>query len=83
MNDIKNTPVPGLNDLADFEDITFPYHRILNWARNDDGGGLPDVSAEPFAAWLNQEWSDYDDGSGKMTNEDVLKGALAFWTGQA
>jgi len=73
----------NLNAVADFESAVFGYFDMLVWAKADGGGGLPDVSARPFAAWLDGSWNDYDDGEGKLTNEDVLKGALAFWTGRA
>jgi hypothetical protein len=72
-----------ITDLADFEDDGFDYYKIKNWTESDTGGGLPAVSAQPFANWINNQWNDFDDGSGTQTNEDVLKGALAFWTGQA
>lgn len=78
-----NTEIPGLNETADFEDDGFPYHRILNWAQSDKGAGLPYVSAQPFANWLDNNWNDYDDGTGSQTNEDILKGALDFWTGRS
>jgi hypothetical protein len=59
------------------------FEDIRTWAAHDSGGGLPDVAALPFAAWLDAVWSDYDDGEGTQTNDDVLKGALAYWTGSA
>lgn len=74
MNDIKA--------LADFGDTTFDEDAILAWAQSDKGGGLPGCSAAPFAGWLDRDWNDYDDGSGTRTNEDVLKDALAYWTGR-
>ncbi len=75
--------VSGLTSLANFEDDGFAYFKILNWADSDTGGGLPYVSALPFAHWLNNAWNDFDDGEGKLTNEDVLKGALDHWTGKS
>ena len=71
-----------VTDLADFEDAVFGYRLIKEWAMSDEGGGLPSVSARPFAAWIDSEWNGFDDGSGTQTNEDILKGALDFWRGQ-
>lgn len=71
-----------LSAHADFEEAMFDMDDILEWAQTDTGGGLPYVSAQPFASWLDSVWSDYDDGTGDQTNEDVLKGALSFWTGR-
>lgn len=70
-----------ITDPADFETTSFGYFEMLAWATSDTGGGLPDVSARPFAAWLDGVWNQFDDGSGTQTNEDVLKGALSDWTG--
>lgn len=68
--------------LADFEDgDAFDRTDIEEWA--DITGNLPTVSAHEFARWLDREWNDYDDSSGTQTNEDVLKGALAYWKGEA
>lgn len=71
----------NLSDLADFQDDNFDEAAILKWAMSDTGGDLPRVSARPFASWLNEEWNSFSDDSGTLTNEDVLKGALAHWTG--
>lgn len=67
--------------LADFVDDNFDENAIRNWAT--ETGHLPDVSAFPFASWLNSAWNDFDDDSGAQTNEDILKGALEFWTGRS
>lgn len=68
--------------LADFEDgEAFDRAAIEFWA--DTTGNLPTISAHEFARWLDREWNDYDDGSGTQTNEQILKGALEFWTGRA
>ena len=72
-----------ITDLADFEGQVFDKSEILAWATSDQGGGLPSVSARPFAAWLDGMWNQYSDESGTQTNEDVLKGALSFWTGRS
>lgn len=72
-----------LSALADFEEDQFDEAAMVKWALSDTGGGLPAVSAHPFASWLNAEWNDYDDGTGTQTNEDVLKGAWEFWTGRS
>lgn len=72
-----------LSALADFDDDMFDEGAILDWALSDTGGGLPEVSARPFARWLNNEWNDFADESGAQTNEDVLKGALMHWMGDA
>jgi hypothetical protein len=70
-----------VTDIAEFGDEEFDYYKIKNWALADDGGGLPEVSAQPFANWINNAWNEFDDESGTQTNEDVLKGALDYWTG--
>lgn len=67
--------------LADFENGDFGRSMIEEWA--DVTGGLPAVSAHAFAQWLDGAWNDYNDESGTQTNEDVLKGALAYWRGDA
>jgi hypothetical protein len=73
-----------ITDLADFEDPDqFGQPEIFKWATSDTGGGLPAVSALPFSSWIDNQWNEYDDGSGTQTNEDVLKAAVAFWTGRA
>lgn len=72
----------NVTDLAEFEVGLFGYNLIKRWALSSTGGGLPEVSARPFATWLHDSWNDFDDGSGTMTNEVILKGALAFWKGE-
>lgn len=72
-----------ITDVADFNEAVFGYFEMLKWAESSSGGGLPNVSARPFAAWLDGIWRDFDDSSGTQTNEDILKGAVAFWTGRA
>lgn len=70
-----------ITDPADFEKNVFGYDLIKEWALSDAGGSLPDVSARPFATWLDFTWNDFGDESEIQTNEDVLKGALEHWTG--
>lgn len=53
---------------------------IREWA--EDEGGLPAVSARPFAVWLDEVFYEWNEG-GDFTNEDVLKGARAHWVGEA
>lgn len=67
-----------ITDLAEFENAEFTENDIVDWALDH----LPQPSASAFAAWLDHIWSDYDDGSGTQTNEDILKGALAYWCGE-
>lgn len=55
-------------------------HDIREWAEGD--GGLPAVSARPFATWLDEIFYDWNEG-GELTNGDVLKGARAHWVGEA
>lgn len=73
----------NITDLAEFEDEVFDERDILDWATSDTGGGLPRVSAEPFAAWLNNTWNEYSDEDREQTNEEVLKSALDHWTGRS
>jgi len=47
-----------------------------------DVGELPEVSAGPFAAWIYENWNDWNE-DGELTNGQVLAGALAHWRGQA
>lgn len=76
---------PKLTDPADFDGPVseFDFKLILEWALADGGGGLPSVSARPFAAWLDENWNEFDDGEDKLTNKDVLEGALGHWTGRS
>ena len=74
---------PKLTDPADFEKQAFGFDLIYAWALADGGGGLPAVSARPFAVWLDDEWNEFDDGEDKLTNKDVLEGALEHWTGRS
>ena len=80
---MQDTTRTALGRPADFETTAFGYARIKEWAVSDKGGGLPLVSAQPFANWLNNEWNDFDDGEGKLTNADVLYGAWKHWTGRS
>ena len=59
-----------------------PYSMILEWAISmlPNHGNLPGVSAQPFANWLNNQWSDFTDDD-ELTVEDVLKGAIVDWCG--
>jgi hypothetical protein len=73
-----------LTDLAvfhgdDSHGDAFSYTEIKKWALEY----LPEVSASPFATWLDQVWDDYDDDSGTQTNGAILQGALSFWTGRS
>lgn len=45
-------------------------------------GQLPGESAEPFASWANEVWFDFNDGSGTMTNGQIIAGMLAYWRGK-
>lgn len=63
---------PGVKALA--------RNDIREWA--EDAGGLPAVSARPFAAWLNEVFYEWNE-DGELTNEQVLKGARAHWVGEA
>lgn len=73
----------NITDLAEFEDEVFDEKDILDWATSGTGGGLPDVSAQPFAAWLNNTWNEFGDEDREQTNEEVLKSALDHWTGRS
>lgn len=42
---------------------------------------LPAVSARPFAAWLHQDWNDWNE-DGALTNGEVISGALDYWRGK-
>lgn len=53
---------------------------IVDWASEPSGGGLPEPSATAFAEWLDEEVCTFNE-DGDKTNEDVLKGALSYWTG--
>jgi hypothetical protein len=45
-----------------------------------DAGELPSHSAQPFAAWLADAWTDFNE-DGDKTNGQVIAGALADWRG--
>jgi len=72
---------PKITGPADFEKQAFGFDLIYAWALSD--GGLPAVSARPFAVWLDENWNEFDDGEDKLTNKDVLEGALEHWTGRS
>lgn len=44
-------------------------------------GELPEESARPFAAWLDEAWNEWNE-DGRLTNGEVIAGALAYWRGQ-
>lgn len=74
----------ALAEMEDGEDRpgvkSLTVHDIREWAEGD--GGLPAVSARPFATWLNEVFYDWNE-DGEATNEQVLKGARAYWVGEA
>ncbi|TVZ96507.1 hypothetical protein [Streptomyces sp. BK340] len=43
---------------------------------------LPPYSARPFSAWLYETWNEFN-ADGKLTNGQVIAGALADWRGNA
>lgn len=43
---------------------------------------LPPVSARPFAAYIDENWFNYNEEPGDLTNEKLIEGALAYWRGQ-
>lgn len=43
---------------------------------------LPKESAIPFAAWADDVWTEYNDGSESQTNGEIIQGMLAYWRGQ-
>jgi hypothetical protein len=45
--------------------------------------GLPNVSAYPFAAWLQNAWFDFiDPDSPETTNGQIVYGAVQHWIGK-
>lgn len=46
-----------------------------------DLAALPEESARPFAAWLDEYWNSWNEGEDKTLGE-VFAGALAYWRGQ-
>jgi hypothetical protein len=65
---------PGVKALSTYD--------IREWAEDPHGGGLPAVSADAFAKWLDGVFYDWSE-DGETTNEDILKGARAHWVGEA
>jgi hypothetical protein len=43
---------------------------------------LPPESARPFASWLYEVWTSFNE-DGDKTNRQVIDGALAHWRGYA
>lgn len=80
---MSGTATPGLTSLASFQVIDFTQEMVRQWAVAESGGGLPAVSADAFAQWLNEVWNGFDDGTGTQTNEDILTGAWKSWTGRS
>lgn len=69
-----------LKSLATFEGPeTFSRAQIWRWALS---AGLSRPAADAFAKWLDVDWNQYDDGSGTLTNEDVLESALIERSGR-
>ena len=58
------------------EDMIFDYV-------TGEENALPEYSARPFAAWLDENWSQYTDDprEGLLTNRDVIASALVDWCG--
>jgi hypothetical protein len=46
-----------------------------------DTAALPEESARPFAAWLDECWNEWNEDEDKTVGE-VIAGALAYWRGQ-
>lgn len=51
---------------------------ILDYIRRENE--LPDYSAVPFAAWINESWFQYSEPE-TLTNKEVIDGALMDWCG--
>lgn len=81
---MNRTLLKALAEMEDGDDRpgvkALTLNDIREWA--EDEGGLPAVSARPFAAWLNEVFYSFNE-DGECTNEDVLKGARAHWVGEA
>ena len=45
-----------------------------------DNNELPEYSARPFAAWLDNNWFEYSEPETR-TNKEVIDGALVDWRG--
>lgn len=43
---------------------------------------LPRQSARPFSEYVIENWFDYNEEPGDLTNEKLIDGALEFWRGQ-
>jgi hypothetical protein len=70
-----------LENLANFGEADFDQDMIRDWAKSDDGGGLPYPSALAFSVWLDSGWNEFEDPEQDQTNLDVLTSGLSEWTG--
>lgn len=71
-----NTIADDGNDIPGAQpvDATMIYDYVLDTE-------LPPQSAEPFAFYADDVWYEYNDGSGTMTNGQIIAGMLAYWRG--
>lgn len=63
--------------------VELDHDTILEWAMDDHGGRLPEVSAKPFAQWLSKTYYSYGMKGLNTTLGDVLQHGRAIWVGEA
>ena len=59
-----------------------PMHEYMIFDYVTNTGELPEESANAFAAYADETWYEYNDGSGTMTNGQIIAGMLTYWRGQ-
>lgn len=53
---------------------------IRDWALDPEHGGLPNVSGQAFAQWLDHVWENWTEDP-EIPVKDVLEGAVEDWCG--
>ena len=73
LTSLKTLAEPALSVEREIEAFD-----IYQWAKADDGGGLPPHSAQAFGRWLEDVWSSYAEDTG-LTVGQALAFALEQW----
>lgn len=69
--DVEQDARPGVQEVT--EEMIFAYV-------TEELKALPECSARPFAAWLDEYWTTFNE-DGTNTVGSVIRGALSHWRG--